>query len=127
MGLFKTIITHVVATRAEEALMEKIAEELPSEDKAKARKTPLFKSRRELAEAAAIYFFSVQSFYIMILMMCQIDDMSWGGFYRTCAMASLVAWAMLFVGIVSGRFTPVTIYACPTGISSCAHYDPSWL
>lgn len=101
MGLFKQIITHVVVKKANESLMERVAEALPCEDKSKARKAPLFKSRRDLAEAAAIYFFSMQIFYIIILMMCQLDNMSWGAFYRACAMASLVAWSVLFVGMLA--------------------------
>ncbi len=100
MGLLKHILTHIIVQKAEETLVGKIAEELPNEDRKQVRKAPLFKSRHDLAEAAAAYFFSVHSTYIVFSLLLQIDYISWDLFYRTCAMSSLVAWSVLFIGIL---------------------------
>lgn len=99
MGLIKQVITHIILQKAEDALVGETAVS-PREDRKQARKAPLFKSRYELAEATAAYFFSVHSTYIMFSLLFQIDYISWDLFYRTCAMASLVAWSVFLVGIL---------------------------
>lgn len=102
MGILKQIITQVVVKKIEETVVEKAEERLSAkEERKKAQIKTAFQSREDLAGYASLYFFSSQFIYMLILLVCQIEPMSWTVFCRYYAMAALVSCALFLVGLIA--------------------------
>ena len=96
MGLFSKIITHTIVETVKETTAKQVEEKIQKQP----QKAPLFKSMREFVEFTCLYFFASQAIYIMILFVIQAENMSLGVFYQSCAIASLVSFALFLLGML---------------------------
>lgn len=101
MGLFSKIVTRAVGKIAEETVIKQVAEKSKEQEKKQQPKARLFKSWRQFVEVACVYFFASQFIYIMALFVIQVDDMSFGVFYQSCAMASFISIALFLLGMIA--------------------------
>lgn len=119
MGFLKLLVTQIAIKKAEDVICGKVEKDLPVESQKK--KPPVFKSGHERAGFASFYFFTSQACYTIFPILClmfQEKDLSLAVFFRLYAMAALVSFALLLIGLViyglyRVNLLPVTLMIFP--------------